>query len=213
MNEQITTTGTDRRTFTVPLSATRRGARLARLLAVERLRAWGVPHECAQLVIAELASNAALHARVPGRSFRLTLRVGDAGTLRIEVTDARAGRVAPARRKAKCDGESGYGLLIVDRLADRWGGRARSGARKDGVGGAGSEGLNRRPGGRDSVSPSPVARAVKDKEPWARNQPTHPNLAPVTRSGDSGEVAGIRADRHGRLRPDNPEHATAPGRD
>ncbi|WP_435604556.1 hypothetical protein [Streptomyces sp. bgisy130] len=33
--------------FSVPLSATRRGARLARLLATEQLRAWGLPFELA----------------------------------------------------------------------------------------------------------------------------------------------------------------------
>ncbi|OSC61680.1 hypothetical protein B5181_26705, partial [Streptomyces sp. 4F] len=76
------------RNFSVQLSPTPRGARLARLLGVEQLRAWGLPLDPARQLIAELASNAAAHGRVPGRDFRLTLYVvGD--TLRIEVTDTR----------------------------------------------------------------------------------------------------------------------------
>ncbi|MET9293869.1 ATP-binding protein [Streptomyces sp. NPDC003077] len=110
------------RQFTVLLSATRRGARLGRLLATEQLRSWGLPLDTATLVIAELASNAALHGRVQGRDFRLSLSVVDADTLRIEVTDARVDRV-PARRRpdSPTGAESGYGLLLVEELAERWG--------------------------------------------------------------------------------------------
>ncbi|GAA2462250.1 hypothetical protein GCM10010421_64640 [Streptomyces glaucus] len=48
---------------------------------MEALRSWGLPHETAGQVVAELAANAATHGRVPGRSFRLTLHVAGA-TLR-----------------------------------------------------------------------------------------------------------------------------------
>ncbi len=107
--------------FAVPLSATRRGARLARLLAVEQLHAWGLPLDPARLIVAELASNAVLHGRVPGRSFRLALAVTVHGVLRIEVTDTR-GDVLPSREGGGAGpAESGYGLLLVDELADRWG--------------------------------------------------------------------------------------------
>jgi anti-sigma regulatory factor (Ser/Thr protein kinase) len=108
--------------FSVPLSATRRGARLARLLATEQLRTWGMPLDPARLIVAELATNAALHARVPGRSFRLTLTLTAPATLRIEVTDARSDR--RPERPGTADGpprESGYGLLLVRELSDRWG--------------------------------------------------------------------------------------------
>ena len=101
------------------LSATRRGARLARLLATERLRSWGLPLEDAGQVVAELASNAALHGYVPGRDFRIGLTVnGD--TLRIDVTDAR-GDVLP--QLPGWDGASvtGRGLLIVEALSAQWG--------------------------------------------------------------------------------------------
>lgn len=76
----------------------------------------------ARLVIAELAANAVLHGRVPGRSFRLTLSVTASRTLRVEVADARGDQLpAPARADAEAPAESGYGLLLVEELADRWG--------------------------------------------------------------------------------------------
>ncbi|MEU6678243.1 ATP-binding protein [Streptomyces sp. NPDC046925] len=109
--------------FTILLSATRRGARLARLLTGEQLRAQGLPFEAAEQIVAELASNAALHGHVPGRSFRLTLKLNEAAaTLRIEVTDARADRSPPAdvQLPPAC-AESGRGLFLVAALADRWG--------------------------------------------------------------------------------------------
>ena len=107
------------RNFTVLLSCTPRGARLARLLTVAQLRAWDLPYETAQHLVAELTANAATHGRLPGRSFRLTMYVvGD--TLRIEVTDARGERLPEPQAPAP-DAESGRGLLLVEALADRWG--------------------------------------------------------------------------------------------
>ncbi|MEV5438674.1 ATP-binding protein [Streptomyces sp. NPDC052682] len=107
------------RSFSLQLSPTPRGARLARLLATEQLRSWGLPLDPARQVVAELATNAATHGRVPGRDFRILLYVV-AGTLRIEVTDTRADRLPTAQLPAP-DAESGRGLLLVDALADRWG--------------------------------------------------------------------------------------------
>ncbi|WP_439940329.1 ATP-binding protein [Streptomyces sp. BBFR115] len=123
MNQEITA-GTSQvavpvRNFSVLLSCTPRGARLARLFAVEQLRGWGIPQEAASHVVAELAANAATHGRVPGRSFRLTLYVVG-GTLRIEVSDTRGDR-RPELREPDAAGESGRGLLLVEALADRWG--------------------------------------------------------------------------------------------
>ncbi len=65
-----------------------------------------------------------MHGRVPGRGFRLTLTVTAPATLRIEVTDPR-GEKAPARGSASPDpADSGYGLLLVEESADRWGVRS-----------------------------------------------------------------------------------------
>ncbi|MFG2211568.1 ATP-binding protein [Streptomyces sp. NPDC048638] len=73
------------------------------------------------MIVAELAANAALHGRVPGRSFRLTLAVAPPATLRIEVTDTRGDRLPIRTYTAEAPAESGYGLLLVGELADRWG--------------------------------------------------------------------------------------------
>ncbi|MFJ8167418.1 ATP-binding protein [Streptomyces sp. NPDC094473] len=108
------------RQFTVLLSPTRRGARLARLLTAAHLGDWGLPTEPAANIVAELAANAAVHGRVSGRDFRLALTVHRETSLRIEVTDTRGERLPLALGTAD-DAESGRGLLIVGALADRWG--------------------------------------------------------------------------------------------
>jgi anti-sigma regulatory factor (Ser/Thr protein kinase) len=113
--------------FSVQLSATRRGARLARRLAVQQLAEWGRPYDSAvseavAQIVAELAVNAVQHGRVPGRDFRLRLSFGEGGLLRIEVTDARTDRLPPGPARAVDDlAETGRGLVIVRALADRWG--------------------------------------------------------------------------------------------
>jgi anti-sigma regulatory factor (Ser/Thr protein kinase) len=112
--------------FTVILSPTPRGARLARLLTVAQLRSWGMPSgvtEAAQHVVAELAANASTHGRLRGRDFLLALftTAGDRA-LRIEVTDTRGDRLPNlAPRPPAADEESGRGLLLVEALSDRWG--------------------------------------------------------------------------------------------
>ncbi|RPF34120.1 ATP-binding protein [Streptomyces sp. TLI_185] len=107
------------RNFSIRLSPTPFGARLARLLTAEQLRTWGLPLENATQIVADLAANAATHGRVPGRDFRLTLYVV-ADTLRIEVTDTRPDRL-PHLAPAGSGAESGRGLVLVDSLSDRWG--------------------------------------------------------------------------------------------
>ncbi len=113
------------RTFTQRLSSTRRGARLARLLAAEELRTWPVPPAVtarAEQIVAELATNAALHGRVQGRDFRLTLTLDEAtGVLRIEATDTRGEKLPALPPEPQPADESGRGLLLVTALADRWG--------------------------------------------------------------------------------------------
>ncbi|MGK4584388.1 ATP-binding protein [Kitasatospora sp. HPMI-4] len=112
------------RHFTVLLSGTRRGARLARRFAVQQLTDWGEPYETAEQIVAELASNAAVHGRLPGRSFRLTLSLDPGVTLHIAVTDPRPELLPEPGDFGVLtgeDAESGRGLLIVAALADRWG--------------------------------------------------------------------------------------------
>ncbi|MFF4523169.1 ATP-binding protein [Streptomyces bluensis] len=115
------------RTFAQQLSSTRRGARLARLLATEQFRSWQVSPavtERAELIVAELVGNAALHGHSQGRDFRVALTLdSSAGLLRITVADARGDRLpspSPDFETAS-DAESGRGLLLVTALADRWG--------------------------------------------------------------------------------------------
>ncbi|MFE7463642.1 ATP-binding protein [Streptomyces sp. NPDC057499] len=123
MNPHITRTehSAPTREFSVTLSPTRRGARLARLLTTAHLGEWGVPPESAAHIVAELAANAAVHGRVPGRDFRLSLAVHRDELLRIEVTDTRGERPPAAPSDPGPYAENGRGLLIVEALADRWG--------------------------------------------------------------------------------------------
>ncbi|RPE42872.1 anti-sigma regulatory factor (Ser/Thr protein kinase) [Streptomyces sp. Ag109_O5-1] len=116
MNDEISTPV---RNMSLRLSSTPRGARLARLLAAEQLRTWGLPLDPARQIVAELAANAATHGRVPGRDFGLVLYVVG-NTLRIEVTDTR-GDLLPQPQPFMSDAESGRGLVLVDALADKWG--------------------------------------------------------------------------------------------
>ncbi|MEU6467079.1 ATP-binding protein [Streptomyces sp. NPDC046976] len=116
-------------TFTQLLSSTPRGARLARLLSVSQLRSWGAPPdltERAEIVVAELAANAVLHGRLPGRSFRLTFVFdAPAGRLCNDVTAARGDRGPQPRPATDASSDTalhtnGRGLALVAAIADRW---------------------------------------------------------------------------------------------
>lgn len=71
------------------------------------------------LVVGELACNAVLHGCVPGRHFRVHLKLTTLA-VRAEVTDPRGERL-PRRRQAADDEMFGRGMVIVDALAARWG--------------------------------------------------------------------------------------------
>ncbi|MFJ8695776.1 ATP-binding protein [Streptomyces roseolilacinus] len=128
MNPSTSQTSPTVRTFSQLFSSTRLGARVARLLAVVELHAWGCPQdvsERAERIVAELAANAVLHGRVRGRGFRLGLTFDTGtGTLRVEVTDARGERAPAHPVDTDGDGEGGRGLLLVGAFADRWGSAA-----------------------------------------------------------------------------------------
>ncbi|MFE6637412.1 ATP-binding protein [Streptomyces tendae] len=124
---------TPARTFTQRFSATGRGARLARLLAAHQLTEWGHPHgteahDTVILVVAELAANAVLHSRVPGRDFALSLSHDESRGVRIEVTDTHP--ALPTRKAPDSDESGGRGLVLVDALATAWGVRDRLGPGK-----------------------------------------------------------------------------------
>ncbi|MFI0976627.1 ATP-binding protein [Streptomyces sp. NPDC021093] len=119
------------RTFSQLLSATERGARLARQLAVHQCHEWGIPYgsetsDAVAHIVAELAANAVTHGQVRGRGFEIRLVHLDHDTdalLRIEVSDACGERRPPepgTLRTPATGADSGRGLFLVEALADRW---------------------------------------------------------------------------------------------
>lgn len=111
--------------FTVQLSSTPRGARLARRLALQQLADWGILHvtgtsHALAIVTAELAANAITHGRTPGRDFRLALHLLPEA-IRVEVTDTQPDRLPRAETTATAAAASGRGLLLVASYAQRWG--------------------------------------------------------------------------------------------
>ncbi|GHJ22641.1 hypothetical protein TPA0909_42550 [Streptomyces albus] len=90
----------------------------------------GAASRTAAVVVAELASNAVRHCGGIGRDFRLRLVLGvgpaAGGTLRVEVTDARADKRLPPGLPRS----SGRGLVLVNALAERWGVRVNDAVTK-----------------------------------------------------------------------------------
>ncbi|KAA6219068.1 ATP-binding protein [Streptomyces filamentosus] len=121
MNPETSQLMATARHFNLQLSSTPRGARLARLLAGEQLRSWGLGGvtDAAEQVVAELTNNAVTHGHVPGRDFRLRV-IATGSALRIEVTDTRGDREPVAGGRGR-DEEGGRGLVIVGALARSWG--------------------------------------------------------------------------------------------
>ncbi|MFF4710201.1 ATP-binding protein [Streptomyces eurythermus] len=99
-----------------------RSAGRARALLRAQLTEWKVDGEVAdtaELLLAELMSNAIRHARRPsGRQIGVRVARYDA-RLRVEVADANDARPLP--RRAAADDEQGRGLAIIQALALRWG--------------------------------------------------------------------------------------------
>ncbi|MFF1922253.1 ATP-binding protein [Streptomyces sp. NPDC058221] len=100
---------------------TARSVTLCRRRAARLVTDWGHSHLAGEtaLLVSELATNALLHGCMRGRLFRVHL-ILTAAVLRIEVSDPRGERL-PGLREAGADDCYGRGLLIVARLADRWG--------------------------------------------------------------------------------------------
>jgi anti-sigma regulatory factor (Ser/Thr protein kinase) len=112
--------------FAMQFTSTPRGARLARRLVAHRLDDWGHPYasdtnETVTMIAAELTANAVRHGHAPGRDFHLRV-TATSDTLRVEVTDTRTERLPLlSAQEPPGDADSGRGLLLVARLATRWG--------------------------------------------------------------------------------------------
>lgn len=93
--------------------------RLARQATRDTLAAWQLSHleEAAVLLVSELVTNAVRHARDTGA---IGLELASVGTgLRMEVQDGDPHwRLKPSSTD---DDESGFGFVLVDSLARRWG--------------------------------------------------------------------------------------------
>ena len=104
----------------VALPAAGRAAGTARRRVRDALQVWGLAHldETATLLVSELVGNAVRHARTD--ESRLELRLETAGTwLRIEVSD---GDPRPPRPRAPSGlEESGFGFVLIEALAGKWG--------------------------------------------------------------------------------------------
>lgn len=93
--------------------------RLARQTTRDVLARWRLAHveETAVLLVSELVTNAVRHAH-DTHAIALDLEFGETW-LRIEVQDADPHW--PHRRILRSLDESGFGLVLVDALADKWG--------------------------------------------------------------------------------------------
>ena len=104
----------------MPLPPASPAAGLARRATRDALTAWRVAHleETALLVVSELVTNAVLHARAGASAIALRLETsGD--RLRIEIHDGDP--CGPDPRTPTPLDESGFGLLLVEAMADKWG--------------------------------------------------------------------------------------------
>jgi anti-sigma regulatory factor (Ser/Thr protein kinase) len=106
------------RQMTLTLPAAGRAAGVARQVTRETLAAWQVSHvaETAVLLVSELVTNAVRHARTGRLALTLCL---EAAWLRIEVHDADPHEPRP--RTPGALEESGFGLLLIEALAGKWG--------------------------------------------------------------------------------------------
>ena len=112
--------GEPHRVRQVVLPSAPRAAGLARQVARDVLTSWRVEatKDMAILLVSELVSNAAQHARHSGSDLRLRM-TGTGHWLRIEVYDADP---SPPRFQYRPGlDESGFGLVLIDALAAKWG--------------------------------------------------------------------------------------------
>ena len=108
------------RQMTVTLPATGRAAGLARQATRDALAVWQVAHleETAVLLVSELVGNVLRHARTRVLAMALCLDL-EATSLLIEVHDTDPHEPRP-RTPATLD-ESGFGFVLIEALAGKWG--------------------------------------------------------------------------------------------
>jgi anti-sigma regulatory factor (Ser/Thr protein kinase) len=108
-------------TIETRLAATTRAPAQARQ-AVERLAGRLRPdeHDALQLLVSELVTNSVRHAELhPGQLIDLEIRVRP-DAVRVSVSDPGLG-FAPPIASPSPDQPGGWGLFLVQRVADRWG--------------------------------------------------------------------------------------------
>ncbi|MEU7031484.1 ATP-binding protein [Streptomyces sp. NPDC046275] len=83
------------------------------------LKTWGLEHmaDTAELLVSELVTNAITHTT--SRTVGVAVTCPVESTIRIVVMDTDRSELPPP--EAGGDEESGRGLLLVDKLSDRWG--------------------------------------------------------------------------------------------
>lgn len=116
----------DRHRSTVELEADPASPAMARAFLVDQLTEWGCHHllEVGALLVSELVTNVVLHAGTP---MRLSIELGPAASLRVEVSDGAAER--PLRPRLPGTSTEGRGLALVAALSRRWGVEAREGGK------------------------------------------------------------------------------------
>lgn len=74
-----------------------------------------------RLLVSEVVTNAVRHAGMEtGETIRLEIADGSEGRLRVEVSDGGSG-FTPVKRDPDLERPGGWGLYLVEELADRWG--------------------------------------------------------------------------------------------
>jgi anti-sigma regulatory factor (Ser/Thr protein kinase) len=82
-----------------------------------------------RLLVTELVSNGVRHGGAgPDDVIDIEVELGH-DRIRIEVADTGAGFDVPVRPTVRPDGSGGYGLVLIDRLATRWGVTQQGGTR------------------------------------------------------------------------------------
>jgi anti-sigma regulatory factor (Ser/Thr protein kinase) len=106
--------------MTLTLPATGRAPGLARQATRDALSSWQLAHleETAILLVSELVTNVVRHASARALAVTLCLEAGGA-TLLIEVHDEDPHEPRP--RAPGALGESGFGFVLIEALAGKWG--------------------------------------------------------------------------------------------